>query len=137
MKTPPEVQAVLGGCSRGAPWSRARTLWAQVPGQTWQCPGHHGAQGIGCGLWTTASHAHENLSFAHNHALAQELRARVAEMEAALEPVAELADRYDPEEGDDDRRCWVDEFTPTLGNLRRARAALTPPASQEGQADAD
>ena len=68
MKTPPEVQAVLGGCSRGAPWSRARTLWAQVPGQTWQCPGHHGAQGIGWGLWPTASHAHENLSFAHNHA---------------------------------------------------------------------
>lgn len=39
----------------------------------------------------------------------------------ALEPLAVMADTYDPEEGDDDLRAWGTR--PTLGNLRAARRA--------------
>ncbi len=44
-------------------------------------------------------------------------------LRAALEPFATLADRYDPPEGDDAAACWYPD-APTLGDLRRARAAL-------------
>lgn len=39
----------------------------------------------------------------------------------ALEPLAAMADTYDPEEGDDDRKVWGG--LPTIGQLRAARRA--------------
>jgi hypothetical protein len=46
------------------------------------------------------------------------------EMVEALEPFARLAGKYDPPEGDDDHTTWCQTALPTLGDLRRARAAL-------------
>ena len=56
-------------------------------------------------------------------------RAEAAEAEAerlrgVLRPFAECANHYDPVEDDDAERCWVHEYTPTLGALRAARVAL-------------
>ena len=48
-------------------------------------------------------------------------RDRLAE---ALRPFAALAGVYDPPDGDDGSVCWAD--LPTIGDLRRARAALAP-----------
>lgn len=45
----------------------------------------------------------------------------------ALRPFAEEADRYEPDEGDGDHPAW--DTTVTIGDLRRARAAL--PCSAE------
>lgn len=53
-----------------------------------------------------------------------QLRARVAELEAVLQPFAAVAEGYDPPENDDHLHIWCDEDKPTLGQLRRARAAL-------------
>ena len=53
------------------------------------------------------------------------LEAEVARYREALEPFSEMADCYDPVEDDDHLHCWVSEFTPTLGQLRIARAALS------------
>lgn len=50
------------------------------------------------------------------------LRAENERLRAALEPFAEAANRYDPIEGDDQFEAW--DWSPTLGMLRRARAAL-------------
>jgi hypothetical protein len=48
-------------------------------------------------------------------------RARIAELEAALEPFADLAEKYD---GDvDDQPLWDRDFMPVVGDLRAARAA--------------
>lgn len=44
----------------------------------------------------------------------------IAEVRAALEALAKEADRFDPEEGDDDQLAW----SITYGILRRARRAL-------------
>lgn len=63
-----------------------------------------------------------DLSIAADRANAAE--ARVKALEDALEPFADLASRYDPDDGDDDDRCWQVEASPRLGDLRRARAAL-------------
>lgn len=52
-------------------------------------------------------------------------KAREAELMDALKPFADLALAYDPPEGDDDRKCWHAESTPTLGDLRRAKSALS------------
>lgn len=46
-------------------------------------------------------------------------------LRVALAPFASLAQAYDPPEGDDDQYFWVVELSPTLGDLRRARAALS------------
>jgi len=51
--------------------------------------------------------------------------ARIAELEAALMPFAEQAERYDPDEGDDLQSAW-DSGGITIGDLRRARAVLNP-----------
>ena len=53
-----------------------------------------------------------------------EQQAEIDRLREALAPVADLAEVYDPEDGDDDQHCWVTEFTPKLRDLRRARAAL-------------
>jgi hypothetical protein len=48
-------------------------------------------------------------------------RARIAELEAALEPFADLAEKYD---GDvDDQPLWDRDFMPVVADLRTARAA--------------
>ena len=57
------------------------------------------------------------------------LTARVKELEEALKPFAEAAHRYDPEEGDDLMDAW--DWSATLGQLRKARAALTPAPEKE------
>ena len=56
-------------------------------------------------------------------------RAESAEAEAerlreALKPFADIAEAYDPPEGDDDDTAWDRRHTPTIGMLRRARVAL-------------
>ena len=49
----------------------------------------------------------------------------------ALAPFATLADSYDPDEGDSDQLAWGNNTT-TIGDLRRARAALNkePPCQE-------
>jgi len=49
--------------------------------------------------------------------------ATIERLRAALEPFAKVADRYDPDEGDDLQVAW--DWSPTIGMLRRARAART------------
>ena len=60
------------------------------------------------------------------HRLVLDLAAERERLLAALEPFAELADRYDPHQNDDHHPCWGTGRgdRPTLGDLRRARAAL-------------
>lgn len=47
----------------------------------------------------------------------------IERLRTALAPFARLADAYDPPEHDDHERCWG-RCVPTLGDLRKARAAL-------------
>jgi len=49
--------------------------------------------------------------------------AEVERLRMALKPFAEEAGQYDPDEGDDEDSAWGSRFT--IGDLRRARAALT------------
>ena len=54
------------------------------------------------------------------------LTARVAELEGALKPLADMAERYDPDEGDDwNLECWSGLAVPKIHHLRTARAALS------------
>lgn len=55
--------------------------------------------------------------------LVNDLITEIERLQAALKPFAKEADRYDPDEGDDDRPAWDTQFT--IGVFRRARAALT------------
>jgi hypothetical protein len=48
--------------------------------------------------------------------------ATIKELSEALGPFAEVADYYDPSEGDDKEMAWSHDFT--IGSLRRARAAI-------------
>jgi len=48
--------------------------------------------------------------------------AEVKRLRDALKPFADIASSYDPPEDDDDQKCWHAESTPTIGDLRRARA---------------
>jgi hypothetical protein len=48
----------------------------------------------------------------------------IAALVEALQPLAKMADRYDPGEGDDDLECWSGLATPKIKHLRAARAAL-------------
>ena len=48
---------------------------------------------------------------------------RIAALEEALEPFARMAAAYDPDEGDDDHEAWAFNARPTIGQLRKARAA--------------
>lgn len=51
------------------------------------------------------------------------LTARVAELEAALKPFAEEAQRYEPDDGDSNMPAWSsNEFC--IGHFRRAAAAM-------------
>ena len=52
----------------------------------------------------------------------RKIAASLATMREALEPFAEAAASYDPEEGDDAQAAWAHDFT--IGSLRRARRAL-------------
>lgn len=51
------------------------------------------------------------------------LEADLQQAREALEPFAEAADSYDPDEGDNGDVAWSHDFT--IGSLRRARAART------------
>ena len=54
------------------------------------------------------------------------LTARVAELEAALKPLADMAERYDPDDGDDGQlECWSGLAVPKIHHLRTARAVLS------------
>ena len=54
------------------------------------------------------------------------LTARVAELEGALKPLADMAERYDPDDGDDGQlECWSGLAVPKIHHLRTARAALS------------
>lgn len=55
----------------------------------------------------------------------ERLRQQNAELLEALQPFAELAEYYDPPEGDDDDVAWDNKTRPTIGQLRTARAAIT------------
>lgn len=52
-----------------------------------------------------------------------ELIARVERAEKALKVFADQAGKYDPDEGDNDFWAFDSEFT--IGDLRRARSAIT------------
>lgn len=45
--------------------------------------------------------------------------------EEALSPLAAMADRYDPEDGDGDLECWSGLAVPKIRHIRAARAALS------------
>lgn len=54
------------------------------------------------------------------------LIAAAPELLEALKPFAAMAAAYDPEaDGDDDQDAWFYGARPTIGQLRRARAAIT------------
>lgn len=57
----------------------------------------------------------------------ERLRGRVLRAEAALQPFADAAASYDPDEGDGAQVAWAHDFS--IGALRQARAAL----AQEGK----
>ena len=50
--------------------------------------------------------------------------AEIARLRWALEPLAVMADRYDPEDGDGDLECWSGLAVPKIKHIRAARAAL-------------
>jgi len=51
--------------------------------------------------------------------------ARVKVLEEVLRPLADMAERYDPDEGDDEHlECWSGLAVPKIHHLRAARAAL-------------
>lgn len=52
----------------------------------------------------------------------ERLGAEVARLRAALHPFAEAAGKFDPDEGDGSQHVWG--WSPTIGMLRKARAAL-------------
>ena len=56
-------------------------------------------------------------------ARAEAAEAEAARLREALEPFAQHANDYEPPEGDDKQRIWGD-WLPTIGDLRKARAAL-------------
>jgi len=54
------------------------------------------------------------------------LRKEVERLRAALKPFADLAHHYDPVlDEDDGDSVWWEQAQPTIGDLRRARAAIT------------
>lgn len=60
------------------------------------------------------------------------LTARVAELEGALKPLADMAERYDPDDGDDGQlECWSGLAVPKIHHLRTARAALSTPTEDQ------
>lgn len=50
--------------------------------------------------------------------------AEIARLREALGPLAAMADRYDPDDGDGDYECWSGLAVPKIKHLRAARAAL-------------
>ena len=54
----------------------------------------------------------------------EELEAKLAKLVQAAKPLAEMADRYDPPEGDDDLECWSGLATPRIKHLRALRTTL-------------
>jgi hypothetical protein len=56
------------------------------------------------------------------------LRAENDRLREALKPFADAADQYDPDEGDDANEAWSIDVT--IGDLRRARAALAKEAGK-------
>lgn len=74
-------------------------------------------------LSTSGSPVYDDTNVKAAAALAA-MQEREKEYREALEPFARLADRYDPDDGDDDHAVWSKTAMPTIGQLRRARAAL-------------
>jgi hypothetical protein len=62
----------------------------------------------------------------------EELEAKLAKLVQAAKPLAEMADRYDPPEGDDDLECWSGLATPRIKHLRALRTTL---AELKGEKD--
>ena len=56
---------------------------------------------------------------------AEAAEAKVARLVEAIRPLAEMAERYDPEDGDNDLECWSGLAVPKIKHLRAARAALS------------
>ena len=50
--------------------------------------------------------------------------ARVEALEEALRPLAVMAERYDPADGEGDYECWSGLAVPKIKHLRAARVAL-------------
>jgi hypothetical protein len=59
-----------------------------------------------------------------NYQRAKEAEAKLAKLVQAAEPLAKMADRYDPPEGDDDLECWSGLATPRIKHLRALRTTL-------------
>jgi len=79
----------------------------------------------GLASWPTAQDAGDGATGYVRDDIYAALEADNARMREVLRPFAEYAKHYDPVEDDDADRCWVHEYTPTLDELRRARAVLT------------
>lgn len=62
-------------------------------------------------------------------------RALIRQMREALAPFAALAPRYEPPDGDDAQCVWHTEAMPTIGDLRRAAAALAAARAIEERTD--
>ena len=48
----------------------------------------------------------------------------IAALVEALKPLAAMAERYDPDDGDGSYECWSGHAVPKIHHLRTARAAL-------------
>ena len=57
-------------------------------------------------------------------ARAEKAEAEAKKLRAALKPFADVAEAYDPPDGDDHDTAWDHRHAPTIGMLRCARAAL-------------
>lgn len=57
-------------------------------------------------------------------ALPASMTPEVRELVEAAEPLAAMASRYDPEDGDGDLECWSGLAVPKIKHIRALRAAL-------------
>jgi hypothetical protein len=54
----------------------------------------------------------------------EQTEAKLAKLVQAAEPLAKMADRYDPPRGDDDLECWSGLAVPKIKHLRALRTTL-------------
>ena len=73
----------------------------------------------------------------HAAAIARAERAEAAlyVAEEALQPLAEMAARYDPEDDDGNLECWSGLAVPKIKHVRAARAAMVKIAALKGGAE--
>ena len=115
------------------PWSfegpeHSIIVWGSEPGQricfmTSDGPAIENARLIATAPAMAARIAELEAALSAATAAREAAEAKAARLEEALEPFAKHAGDYEPPEGDDDQRIWGD-WLPTIGDLRRARAAL-------------